>query len=581
MIARPGTLHSLLIERVNRTPDKVAYTYLLDRGVRRELTFAELSSEAQGLAARLAELEVAGRPVLLPLEQPIEYAIGFFACLFAGAVPTSAAPLQRPRFSATANELGAIAADCGAAFAIGSERTMDMVARESERLPALGALRWICSAERGEAATTPSAGPEAIAYLQYTSGSTDRPKAVALPHRSLVANLESLRQALRLSAETRMVTWLPLSHDMGFVAPVLQPVNLGCCTFFLSPTSFLVRPIRWLEAIHEHRGTLSAAPNFAYDLTARRVAPADRVDLDLSSWGHAVNGAEPVRAETMARFAEAFAAAGFREEAFAPSYGMAEVTCMATCGARSSGPMVRPLDRTQLEEGRAVPAATAGSRDGEDRVSCGRPVAGTQVEIVQPETRRLLNEGEVGEIWLAGPSVGQGYYTRAAETVATFAGRLADDRGTDFLRTGDLGFLLGGELFVSGRLKDLIILRGRNYLPQDIEATAARSHPVLAPDAAAAFSVDTADGEGLAVVQEVATVRGVDCDAVTEAVKAALARQHGLRPHVVALLGPGGLPKTKSGKVRRRDCRAALNEGRLERALSITLTGPAPSRSDG
>jgi acyl-CoA synthetase (AMP-forming)/AMP-acid ligase II len=576
--APPETLHSLLIERASRTPDKVAYTYLHDRGERRELTFAQLSREAHGLAARLGELEVAGRPVLLPLEQPTEYVIGFFACLLAGAVPTSAAPLQRPRLSATADQLGAIAADCGAEFAIGSERAITMVEKERERLPALGTLRWICIAERGNGVTTPPAGPEAIAYLQYTSGSTDRPKAVALPHRSLLGNLESLRQALRLSAETRMVTWLPLSHDMGFVAPVLQPVNLGCSTFFLSPTSFLVRPVRWLRAIQEHRGTLSAAPNFAYELTARRVGPAERVGLDLSSWTHAVNGAEPVRAESMARFAEAFAAAGFRAESFAPSYGMAEMTCMATCGARPSGPVVRRFDRVRLEEGRAVAAAATGSQDGDDRVSCGRPVAGTRVEIVHPETRRSLEEGEVGEIWLAGPSVGRGYYTRAAETATTFGGRLEDDSGTEFLRTGDLGFLLGGELFVSGRLKDLIIVRGRNYLPHDIEATAARSHPVLAPDAAAAFSVDTPDGEGLAVVQEVATVRGVDCDAVTEAVKAALARQHGLRPHVVALLEPGGLPKTTSGKVRRRACRAALDEGRLERALSITLTGPAPSR---
>lgn len=572
-MARPsGTLHSLLIERASRTPDVVAYTYLRDRGEREELTFAELLNGARGLAGKLCDLGVTGKPVLLPLEHPTDYATGFFACLLAGAVPTSTAPLRRPRLSATAEQLGAIAADCGATLAVGSERTIAMVEAEREQLPTLSALRWVGLPERGTCPTPSPGDPEALAYLQYTSGSTDRPKAVALAHRNLLANLESQRQALSLSAQTRVVTWLPLSHDMGFVAPVLQPVSLGCRTIFLSSTSFLLKPVRWLEAIDEHRGTLSAAPNFAYELTARRVSPEDRVGLDLSSWTHAVNGAEPVRAETMARFTKAFAVAGFRGEAFTPSFGMAEVTCMATCTAKPSRSAVRRLDRAQLGEGRAVEVA-AGDPRGENRVSCGRPTAATRVEIVNPQTRRQLSEGMVGEVWLAGPSVGLGYFGRVEETAATFGARLAENGDTVFLRTGDLGFMLDGELFVSGRIKDLIIVRGRNYLPQDIEATAAGSHPSLTPDAAAAFSVDTPEGEGLAVVQEVTSVRGVDCKDITETVKAALSRRHGLRPHLVALLGPGGLPKTASGKVRRLACRAALDEGRLERALSITLTG--------
>ncbi|HKO36989.1 MAG TPA: fatty acyl-AMP ligase [Solirubrobacterales bacterium] len=574
------TLSSLLIERASHTPDAVAYIYLRDRGEPEELTFATLLSRAQSLAGTLCDEGATGRPVLLPLERPTDYATGFFACLFAGAVPTSAAPLQRLRLSATAAQLAAVAADCGATLALGSERTIATVEAEGGRLPALAALRWIGLERTGAGVIQSPEDPDALAYLQYTSGSIDRPKAVALPHRSLLANLESQRQALSLSAETRMATWLPLSHDMGFVAPVLQPVSLGCRTIFLSPTSFLLRPVRWLEVVDEHRCTLSAAPNFAYELTARRVAPEDRARLDLSSWTHAVNGAEPVRAETMARFAEAFAAAGFRDEAFVPSFGMAEVTCMATCAEAPWRSTVRRLDRTRLSEGRAVEAA-AGDPRGDDRVSCGSPTVGTRVEIVDPRTRRPLAEGVVGEVWIAGPSVGLGYLGRADETAAVFGARLADDPDTHFMRTGDLGFLLDGELFVSGRLKDLIIVRGRNYPPHDIEVTAAGSHPSLAPDAAAAFSVETPDGEGLAVVQEVASVRGVDCDDITQAVKAALSQRHGLRPHVVALLGPGGLPKTASGKVRRLACRAALAEGRLERALSITLTGSEVDPSGG
>jgi acyl-CoA synthetase (AMP-forming)/AMP-acid ligase II len=572
MAASSGTLHSLLIERASRTPDAIAYTYLHDRGKQQQLTFAQLLSGARSLAVKLGDAGAAGRPVLLPLEHPTDYATGFFACLLSGAVPTSASPLRRPRLSATAEQLGAIAADCGATHAIGSERTIAMVETDREQLPMLSALRWIGAGDaEGDPAPAPG-DPDTLAYLQYTSGSTDRPKAVALAHRNLLGNLESQRRALSLSEQTRIVTWLPLSHDMGFVAPVLQPVNLGCRTIFLSPTSFLLRPVRWLEAIEEHRGTLSAAPNFAYDLTVRRVPPEDRMRLDLTSWTQAVNGAEPVRAETLARFAEAFSVAGFRMEAFAPAFGMAEVTCLATCGAQPDPPTVRHLDRARLGDGRAV-AVEAGDPRGEDRVSCGRPTADTRVEVVDPRTRQPLPDGGVGEVWLAGPSVGLGYYGRMDETAAAFGARLANDPETIFLRTGDLGFLLDGELFISGRLKDLIIVRGRNYLPQDIETTAVGSHPSLVPDAAAAFSVDTPEGEGLAVVGEVASVRGADCERITEAVKAALSRRHGLRPHVVALLGPGGLPKTASGKIRRLACRAALDEGRLERVLAVTFTG--------
>jgi acyl-CoA synthetase (AMP-forming)/AMP-acid ligase II len=575
-----GTLQALLLERASRTPEAIAYTYLGNGGERLDLSFRGLLSAAQRLAGGLREAGATGKPVLLPLERPTDYAVAFFACLLASALPVSAAPLWRPRLAATGAQLGAVAADCDATLAIGSGRTLELVEAEGGRLPALAELRWIGLEDAGGASPPVAAEPEALAYLQYTSGSSARPKAVALPHRSLLGNLESQRQALSISARTRIVSWLPLSHDMGFGAPVLQPVNLGCRTFFLSPTSFLLKPIRWLEAIAEHRGTLSAAPNFAYDLTVRRVSPEDRANLDLSSWTHAVNGAEPISAATIERFADAFAVAGFRRKAFAPSYGMAEATCMATCAVPPGSARVARLDRTRLGDGRAV-ELPAGDPRGEDRVSSGRPAAGTRVEIVDPQTRRPLAEGSVGEVWLAGPSVGRGYFGREKDTAATFRARLEGEPGIDFLRTGDLGFLLGGELFVSGRLKDLIIVRGRNYLPGDIEATAAGSHPRLAPDAAAAFSIDTPQGEGLAVVQEVTDVRGIDCDVITEAVKAALSRRFGLRPHLVALLGPGGLPKTASGKVRRPACRAALEKGRLERTLSITLTGSEAGSSRG
>jgi acyl-CoA synthetase (AMP-forming)/AMP-acid ligase II len=554
MRLRARTLDSLLAERAAETPDAVAYVYLRDRGEPEALTFAELLRASLRLAGRLVEAGAAGRPVLLPLEHPTDYATGFFAALLAGAVPASAAPLLRPRLGRTAEHLGALAADCGAALAIGSERTLAMVEERRAELPALAGLRWVGVGDAGPEPPPRPQEPEGLAYLQYTSGSTGRPKAVALAHRCLLANLESQRRALSLSGKTRIVTWLPLSHDMGFVAPVLQPLWLGATTTFLSPTAFALQPLRWLRAIDEHRGTLSAAPNFAYELTLRRVPPEERARLDLSTWAQAVNGAEPIRPQTMARFAEAFAVAGFRAESFAPSFGMAEVTCMATCGGRRERPAVRRFG-------------------GEERVSCGPPAAGTRVEIVDPQAGTLLPEGSVGEIWLSGPSVGLGYFRRHEETAASFGARLAGEPETAFLRSGDLGFMLDGELFVTGRLNDLIIVRGRNYLPQDIEATASASHPCLAPDAAAAFSVQTPEGEGLAVVQEVSNVREADCDEITAAVKAALARDHGLRPHLVALLEPGALPKTTSGKVRRSACRTALDEGSLERALSVTLTG--------
>jgi acyl-CoA synthetase (AMP-forming)/AMP-acid ligase II len=570
MAAHPRTLPALLEERAERAPDAVAYTYLPDRGEPERLTFAELRAASLRLAGRLGEVGARGRPVLLPLEHPLDYATAFFACLQAGAVPASAAPLQRPRLAATAEHLGALASDCGAPLAIGSARTIAMVSERAADLPWLGGLGWVGVEEAGADPPAAPDDPEGLAYLQYTSGSTGRPKAVALPHRALLGNAESLRRALGLDGSTRIVTWLPLSHDMGFVAPVLEPLWLGATTTFLSPTAFVLKPLRWLQAIDAERGTLSAAPNFAYELAVRRIPAEARAELDLSSWTRAVNGAEPIRAETMARFAAAFAVAGFRPETFAPAFGMAEVTCMATCGGRPGRPLVRRFDPERLAAGEAVPAGDG--EPGTERVSCGEPAPGVRVEIVDPEARVSLPEGEVGEIWIAGPGVGLGYFGREEETATTFGARLEDDPETPFLRSGDLGFLFEGELFVSGRLKDLIIVRGRNHLPQDIEASAIASHPALAPDAAAAFSIDTEEGEGLAVAGEVLDVGAADPEEITEAVKAALARDHGLRPHVVVLLEPGALPKTTSGKVRRSTCREELAGDRMKRALAITHT---------
>ncbi len=563
----PGaTLIEMLRNRAERRGDDLSYTFLLDgETAEAHLTYAELDRRARGLAATLAREGIApGERVLLLYPPGLDYITAFFGCLYAGAV---AVPAYPPRSRRPSARLASIQESAGARAVLAPAAVLAGLDRQLER-PA-GVL-WLAAegetlSEGAEEWRHPGVDGEALAFLQYTSGSTAAPKGVMLRHANLLANLEQIRLAFAQTAQERTVIWLPPYHDMGLIGGILTPLYVGNPAVLLSPVSFLQRPLRWLQAISRHRGTTSGGPNFAYDLCVEKIGPAEREALDLSSWTLAFNGAEPVRAETLERFAAAFAPCGFRAEAFLPCYGLAEGTLLAASGRRGAGAAVAAFAAGELERHRAVPAD--GAEAARVLVGAGTPPEGARLLVVDPESGALRGHGEVGEIWIAGPAVAAGYWDLPEVTAASFGARTADGDGP-FLRTGDLGFLgAGGELFVTGRQKDLIILRGRNHYPQDLELTVERSHPALRPGCGAAFTVDAdaGGGEQLVVVQEVRREQRRDDPAeIVAAIRRAVAEEHEVTVHAVVLLRPATLPKTTSGKVQRAATRARYLEGTLD-----------------
>jgi amino acid adenylation domain-containing protein len=562
------TLVEVLRRRAERHGEDLAYTFLLD-GERTEahLTFAELDRRARGLAATLAREGIGGGARVLLLYPPgLDYIAAFFGCLYAGAV---AVPAYPPRSRRPSARLQSIQESAGARAVLSTASVLAGLDRQLARRP--GVL-WQAAEgaemERGaEEWREPEVSGESLAFLQYTSGSTSTPKGVMLRHANLLANLEQIRVSFAQTPADRTVIWLPPYHDMGLIGGILTPLYTGNTAVLLSPVSFLQRPLRWLQAISRHRGTTSGGPNFAYDLCVEKIAAKDREELDLSSWTLAFNGAEPVRAATLERFAAAFAPCGFRPEAFLPCYGLAEGTLLAATVRRGAGATAGAFAVAELERHRGVPVELDAA-DARVLVGSGRAPEGARLMVVDPESGVPCAAGTVGEIWIAGPAVAAGYWGLPEVTAASFGARTADGDGP-WLRTGDLGFLAaGGELFVTGRSKDLIILRGRNHYPQDVELTVERAHPALRPGCGAAFAVDPPEGAGeerLVVVQEVRRAHREDDPAeLVAAIRRAVAEEHEVQVHAVVLLRPATLPKTTSGKIQRSACRARYLDGSLE-----------------
>ncbi|MEA2693434.1 MAG: hypothetical protein QOJ16_2821, partial [Acidobacteriota bacterium] len=561
---RSADLVRLLRARSIERPDDRAYTFLADgeeEGDR--LTFGELDLKARALGALLQRLGLAGERVLLLYPPGLEFVSAFLGCLYGGAV---AVPAYPPRSSRMLPRLQAIARDARPAAALTTRPLLAAISGMTGGLPELGGIRWVTTddVEPGLAAEweEPGLAPQALAFLQYTSGSTATPKGVMVSHGNLLHNEEMIRLAFRQSEQSVIVGWLPLYHDMGLIGNVLQPLYVGAPCVLMSPVAFLQKPRRWLAAISRYRATTSGGPNFAYELCVRRIPPAEREGLDLSTWEVAFNGAEPVRAETLARFAEAFAPSGFRRTALYPCYGLAEATLFVAGGEGGAGPVVGAFRGAALERDRA---AEAPPDDGSARllVGCGRAWEGQEVAVVDPESGRRCPPDRVGEIWVAGPSVAAGYWERPEETASAFGAHLPGG-SAPYLRTGDLGFIKDGELYVTGRLKDLVILRGRNLYPQDLEATAEASHPALRSGGSAAFPVEAGGEERLVIAAEIDRRREGEADAAAAAVRRAVAEEHEVQVHEVVLLRFGSLPKTSSGKVQRHACRAAWNAGSLE-----------------
>lgn len=570
--AAPSSLLDVLRQKAERYLDKVAFDYChysYGEEKHSRLTYRELDIKARAIASTLQQQGAAGECVLVMYPSGLDFVAGFFGCIYAGAVAVPVHPPLRERVN---GRVASIIADIQARFVLASAELQSEIKAVVDGLPEGSSLRWCAvDAVTLDAATewiAPEVDPSATALVQYTSGSTSSPKGVMVTHRNLLHNLDAICGAWGRGDDTATgVYWLPLHHDMGLIGGILAMLYVGCTTFLMPPEAFIERPMRWLEALSRYGGTITAAPNFAYELCVERSSVEERAALDLSKWSAAMCGAEPVRAATLQRFAEAFGPAGFRPEAFNPVYGMAESTLLVSGAPDWAVPVVRHVDGVALRDNHVVdvapehPAATP-------FVGCGHAQRGHEIAIVDPSTRRACAAGEVGEIWLAGGSVAQGYWGRPAETEQTFSAFLSETKRGPFLRAGDLGFLLDGELFVTGRLKDLIIIRGRNYYPEDLEATVQDSHPALLRGRGAAFSAmpPSNDAEQLIVVQEVdrERIREADVGVVIAAIRTAITEHYEIQAHAVVLAEPLRIPTTSSGKIRRNACRQRFLDGGLE-----------------
>ncbi|WP_158501869.1 non-ribosomal peptide synthetase, partial [Vitiosangium sp. GDMCC 1.1324] len=565
--SKAPTLMDLLALRAEQRADFRIYTFLEDSpGEESILTYAELDARARRIAASLGP-KAAGQRVMLLYPPGTEYIAGFFGCLYAGAIAVPAYPPDPTRLERTLPRLRAIIRDAQASVVFTNSFILSMSEFVFEQAPELRELKWVATDElpSGQEAEwrRPELTKDSLAFLQYTSGSTGTPKGVMLSHSHLLENLRAISHAIRSSAEDHWTIWLPPYHDMGLIGGILHPLYAGNPVALMSPLTFLRRPFRWLEALTRFGSTISGGPNFAYDLCVRKTTPEERATLDLSRWRLAFNGAEPIRPETLGRFAEAFTPHGFRPGSSYPCYGLAEATLFVTGGDPSEPPVLQPFRMAELEQHQALPASEE-SPEARLLVGSGKKAIGHEVIVVDPVTRERRAPGEVGEIWFSGPSVAGGYWGRPEVSEETFRARTADDSGP-FLRTGDMGFLRqDGELFVTGRAKDLIIIRGRNHYPQDLELTAERSHPAVRAGCNVAFAEEGEDGERVVVVVEVTPREGLDTDEVVAAVRSAVERAHELRVDTVVLARPGAVPKTSSGKLQRRECRQMLREGHLE-----------------
>jgi acyl-CoA synthetase (AMP-forming)/AMP-acid ligase II len=553
---------------VKAHPTRRAYAFLNERGEEESsLTYEEVDTRARVLATKLLAVTEPGERALLVFPPGLDFIVAFFACLYSQVIAVPLSPPRRKSLDSTR----AIAMDCGAKLVLTTTSMQETLQARLERAQELRTLTWLRVDEvTGEATTSwqpTSPPPEALSFLQYTSGSTSLPKGVMVSHGNLIANQRMIQAAFEHTEESTVVGWAPLHHDQGLIGNVLQPFFVGAQCILMAPVTFLKRPLLWMKAISDYRAQTSGGPNFAFELSIRAARPDRMAGVDLSSWTLAFNGAEPIRPETVRRFIETFAPYGFRPEAMYACYGLAEGTLLVTGGAKSAKPVFKSVSRSALRSGR-IAEVQPGTEDARELIGCGHPWLDERVLIVHPEEKRPCAPLVEGEIWVSGPNVALGYWGDAAKTEAQLKARLAGSGDGPFLRTGDLGFFdASGELYVTGRIKDMLIVSGRNHYPHDIEKTVESSHPALTPGSGAAFSVgELGEEEKLVVVQEVERVhrRGLDVDEVVGTIRKAVADEHDVTVHTVVLVRPGSVPKTTSGKVQRALTRRLFLENKLE-----------------
>lgn len=567
----------MLRRRAGNGGNDLAFAFLKDgESVHVSWTYQELYARALALAGQLRKSGSKGDRVVLAFPPGLDFLAGFFGCLYAGMIPAPAYPPHRARRD---GRLPAMAADCGARLALTTGSLMEEIRDGLEQETALGAIAVLAVDDIEpdgnidlERETETARG---LAYLQYTSGSTSVPKGVKITHGNLAQNLRDLHLGFQHDERSVMVTWLPAFHDMGLIYGLLLPLYFGFPCYVIPPTQFTRDPICWLRAISKFRGTHSAAPNFAFDLCRRRITEEQRRQLDLASWEMALIAAEPIRHETVVGFQEQFSVCGLRPHVLTPGYGLAEATLKVSSATKGEPAVALALNRDRLAEG-VVLEEEMDSPNASVLMGCGRSEIDTEVAIVDPETRQPCPDGRVGEIWVGGKTVADGYWKRTD----TGFGRMVGDPERSYLKTGDLGFLRNGHLFVSGRIKDVIIIRGRNFYPQDIELLVERADDRIRPAGVACFGVSAEGAEGVFVVAELQRValRAQSFDDLYSEIRSEVSDCLQIDVDRIVLVRPGGVPKTSSGKVQRQRCRESYLRGELPVTHEWTADSPAQAK---
>ena len=579
-----ANLVNILRYRALTQPQQNVYTFLVD-GESQEvsLTYGELERKAKAIAAYLQSICSPQARVLLLYPPGLDYIEAFFGCLYAGVI---AIPAYPPRPNRSLSRLQSIIDDAQTNLALTNGAILASLERKLAHAPELTRLQWLATdnidVDLSEDYQEISISADTLAFLQYTSGSTAKPKGVKIAHDNLIHNLEAIHNCFQHNSQSQGVIWLPPYHDMGLIGGILQPLYGGFPVVLMPPLMFLQNPLRWLKAISRYKATTSGGPNFAYDLCVRKYKPEQLLDLDLSSWDLAFNGAEPINYDTLAKFADVFAVYGFRPEAFYPCYGMAEATLIISGGQKTDKLVTKTVQSKALEQNK-IETAQTNEESSRTLVSCGSSLPDQKIAIVHPEKLTPCQPGEVGEIWVSGASIARGYWQQSAETERTFNAYLDELKDRPFLRTGDLGFLEDGELFVTGRLKDIIIINGCNHYPQDLERTVEESSPYIRPSGVASFSVDVEGEEKLVILAEVdrrywdsprtrpqsngysLNTKTTNARELIQSIRREISKNHDLQVHSILFLKPGGIPKTSSGKTQRHLCRANFLAGTLNK----------------
>jgi len=544
--------------QARRFPERPAFVFEDDAGQSESWTYADLVQRSRTLGSWLSQQVRVGDRVLLVYPPGLEFIAGFLGCAYAGALPV---PATYPKPRRPLPRLDSIVTDCDPSLVLTHSSALSGLCLD-QQTPALSALAWQATDEISTDGKSNfhslARNSDDLAFLQYTSGSTSDPRGVMVSHGNVLHNLEAIRVGFEIQSDehAKAVFWLPAYHDMGLIGGILTPLYVGGTCTLIAPSTFLRRPQRWLELISSTQANISGAPNFAYELLVRKTSPVERAALDLSHWKTAFCGAEPINPDTLTEFVAAFSEAGFQSSSFFPCYGLAESTLLVTGGKSKSGPRTLLVDRQAMRERRmACRAESSGTT--QTLVGCGPECSGMSIQIVDPQTRGVCQPNEVGEIWVRGGSIALGYWNQESVSEETFRARMipqglaADD---EYLRTGDLGFLHEGQLFVTGRLKDMIIVRGRNHYPQDLERTAQAAHEAV--DFGAAFSVNVGGTEELVLVHQWRReCRHADHDQMLREIRTAIVGEHEIEPHAILLIRPASLPMTSSGKVQRQRCR--------------------------